>query len=753
MTVPISKKMLTYIEIDIDHCALTYGTAPCTASIPTTGAIKCFNSLGTCQDRANFSNTPITIRFGMHGIDYLPTTIECIPSLTDVNFTPAIVSLGVDLGERATLEVVFKDHRSSDFDGGIIFDKYLSIRGYDPFTLGTFFGKFRARNPFLFGRNIRWITGYVGQALVDMEVRHFIIDSFDGPKPSGNFTIYAKDIFKLADGDRAQAPLLNSGFLSVAITNVATSATLAPAGIGNIEYPASGFIAIGGAEIVSFTRAADVLTIVRAQKNTLAVAHAAQDKMQMCLLYTAQKASDIIKDLLVNYAKINTGFIDIAKWNAEDVTYLGNVYTAVIANPMAVKDLVSELILQAALVLWWDDINQQIGFQVLRAVVADAAVFDENIYLKNTFDVTEQPNKRISQVWTFFGQINPLTTLDDEANYRSVSVTVDLQAETDYGTPAIIKIFSRWVAAFGRSIASRINDIQIARYRDPPRLFSWSVLKYNDNGIILAGGYRVKSWLIQDETGALSDAPVQVISLKPSSSIIAAQAEEILFTTPTTDLTHRSITIDTNFNNFNMRTIHDTLFPAPTAGITVTCTVEAGVIVGSNSTSLKAFDVGTWPVGVILNLVNLGRIQGHGGDGGNGLTVGNNGGIALYTRTAIALTDTSGQIWGGGGGGGGGGHGGSSGGGGGGGAGKEPGIGGIAIVTNDGAPGSTTVGGNGGIDASGQDGGNGGGPGLNGSPGHAGISPAAGGIAGSAIDGVSFCTITGAGDRRGPEVN
>src|SRR5690606_21929357 len=125
-------------------------------------------------------------------------------------------------------------------------DPYVSERGYDPYKQGTYWGRFRARHPFLRGRAIRLIRGYVGQALAAMETRHFVIDSINGPTPDGTFTITAKDVLKLADGDRAQAPRPTNGFLVGELLASATTATLTPAGIGNKEYPSSGIAAIGG---------------------------------------------------------------------------------------------------------------------------------------------------------------------------------------------------------------------------------------------------------------------------------------------------------------------------------------------------------------------------------------------------------------------------------------------------------------------------------------------------------------------------
>ena len=70
-------KALTYVEIDLDYCSLSYGVGACTASIPTTGARKCMNTLKTCQVRTKFVNAPITLRFAQPAA-YLPADIEAI---------------------------------------------------------------------------------------------------------------------------------------------------------------------------------------------------------------------------------------------------------------------------------------------------------------------------------------------------------------------------------------------------------------------------------------------------------------------------------------------------------------------------------------------------------------------------------------------------------------------------------------------------------------------------------------------------
>ncbi|WP_172107853.1 hypothetical protein [Bradyrhizobium aeschynomenes] len=771
---------LTYIEIDLPVCSLTYGVAPCTASIPATGSAKCFNSKATCQDRANYTPSLVTLRFAKPAA-FLPATIDAYPMISDVAYSPSIMALGQSLGTRATLTVTFKDAPHSDTGPGG--DKYLSTRSYDPFSQGSFFGKFRARHPFLRGVALRWRTFLrQGNGYLDLDTRHFIIDSFDGPDASGKYTLVAKDVLKLADGDRAQAPRLSTGFLSADITAGQTTATLLPSGIGNAEYPGAGYMVIGGNEVVAFTRSGDNLTITRAVLGTTAAAHKAQDRCQLVLYYLSQSPSAIIRDLLVTYAGIDGAYINLSEWTAEDSAFLGNVYTAVLCEPTSVSTLVSELIEQAALAIWPDEVAQKIRYQVLRAINVNAATFTPDNTLEGSLTIKDQPDKRVSRVQTYFGRKDPTKPLNNLDNYVSTSLVIDEDAEDDYGSAAIKTIYSRWIPQAGRSVADRLGAVLLGRFRDPPRKVNLATARYAGTDIALGGGYRVESWCVQDETGAQANIPIQVTRLDPRPDRFAAEAEEMLWTAPATDANTRYVIFDASRLSVNLRTEHDSIYPAPVAGNVINAIVNAGVVIGSSGTAAPGFDVGTWPGGVTVNLIVSGTIQGKGGAGGaaggwlnSGGAVpyaaspGLAGGVALYTRQAINLTtNASARLWGGGGGGGGGATGAAAcGGGGGGGAGTQPGgggqLGGGSGIFPDGYNGFTgdDGGGGGGGSASGigfgrgGDGGAGGGPGLSGAAGgnSSSYSGAAGGAPGAAVDGNAYITIvSGLGDWRGPVI-
>ena len=775
-------KALTYVEIDIDYCSHTYGEAPCAAELGVTGSIKCFNTQRTCQDTSNFNNEPVTLRFAIP-TDYLPRDIDCIPNIEGVSVTPATLSLGKDLGQRASVSVSFSDHRHSDTGPG--FDKYLGDRDYDPYKQGTFWGKFRARQPYLFGRRLRLIQGFLGQPLEEMTTRHYIIDSFDGPTADGTYTLIAKDYLKLLDSDKAQSPGVSNGQLTADISASATSCTLSPSGIGDAEYPSSGFVCIGGKEVCWATRSGDTLTLTRGQAGTTAREHKAEDRVQIVLNWESAHPAELLYDLMVEGVGIPEEFVAYDEWVEEIDTYVGVLFTGMVAEPTSSRKLVCEIIEQAGLIVWWDEVRQLIRLRVLRSVPVDAKVIDSDVILRGTLKTREQPQLRLSQVWTHYGKRDP-TEGDNANNYRSCLATVEAEYQGFYGAPAIRKIYARWIPPFGRVSAARLNDLVLSRFRDPPRRFNFELPRqpntlFGNEPVQLASGYLLRDHSLQDATGAAASVPIQVTRIEPLADRLRIEAEEMsyIYRDPT-DLLNRVIWIDSNAQNVNLRTSHDLMYPDPTEedianGLNVTVVIASGVTVGSLWADNFALRIGNWPSSMPpIVIENRGAIRGCGGKGGESrdpgwnsdpsvvAEAGQDGGGAIHTRRPIIIRN----YWDISGGGGGGGAGliqsGSNyvgGGAGGGGGGVLPGQGGHAAPGMGraiGANGHSHWGGNGGNYGSPMSGGKGGDPGQDGEPGFLNGWWGAGrpgGAAGAAIDGISWCTIEVGGTRRGPEIN
>jgi hypothetical protein len=652
--------VVTYVELDLNRCSLSYGVGACTAA----GSEKCFNTRPTCQDKPNYTTETETIRFCVPSSN-VPADSDAIPSVTGVDYTPARLDLGESIGVRASATITFGDHRFPDT--GPAGDRYVTERAYDPFNTGTFWGKFRARHSVIKGAAIRIIQGDATLAPSQLDPHHLIVESVTGPDSKGQYTITAKDVLKMADPKRAMAPSLSGGYLSAAITAGATAATLAPAGIGDIDYPASGYLAIGGAEVVAFTRTADALTLTRGQWGTTAQAHDSDDRAQTCVEYTGADPADIFYDLLTTYAGVDPVYIPLVSWQAETATYVARLYTTLIAEPTSVTELINELLQQTATSMWFDDITKLIRIRTLREVSAAAEIFDDSVIISSSYNVKDQPGKRVSQVWTYYGLKNPLEGIDDAKNYRSAVATVDPDGLTDYGEESIRTIFSRWIPAFGRSAAKTLNDLILSRYASPPRSFGFRLMR-SEGGAEPSpgGGYRLSTLMLQGPTGEPAVADFQATSVKVDDVFITVTGEEALYSQTITppDPLIRNITIDTNATNIDLRAIYDSLYSAPTTDTTINVIIEAGVVIGSTSTSLYSLRTGLWPENPTLNLTNLGRVEGMGGAGGaggnNGVPPSNmpaagnggNGGNAMLIEYNTEITN-NGDIWAGGGGGGG----------------------------------------------------------------------------------------------------
>lgn len=661
---------------------------------------------------------------------------------------------------------------------------------YDPSKRGSYWPKFGARFPYIIGRPMRLITGIDGAETT----HHGVIEAMS--LSGASCTITAKDPLKLAQGDRAQCPRVSTGSLLGDISDIDGTATLTPTGIGDIEYPETGWAAIGD-EIVLFTRVGDALTLnQRGALGTTAGEHAEGDLVQLVKRFNSMRASAIIAELLEDFADVPDEYIPLTDWTAEDDAMINRFYSAHIAKPTSVETLINELIEQCGIMLWFDDSARVIRFRVLTSASVTGRLVDESIIMDGTASWDKQPDKRISQVWTSYRQLNPLEDDEDEKNYAAALASVDLVKESLYGSARIRKVFSRWIGLGGIDAAQRVNDLLLSRYVDAPRRLRLAL--YRSSAPIAPGeSITVRMREIPDAEGEPDNIPAIVTSVRVTPDSYAVTAEEFTYTPRATEEAEfgRIVSVESNTltdpdlgtGGINARTRHDAKYPvAPDSSTVVTVIVYEGNSVGSTTPTRRALDIGQWPAGCTVNVViRAGAgVRGAGGNAGvNGLPApatvnggnGQDGGVALYTRFPIHVWN-HGTIAGGGGGGGGGGAdipavlgappilGGVAGSG----AGYVPGsAGNPATMTTpgDGEPGTTftqttpsftqVIGGSGG------DGGGLGEPGAAGS--NSSVNPSglggirglggAGGAAGAAVDGESFITWEEEGTIIGPRVN
>lgn len=657
--------------------------------------------------------------------------------------------------------------------------------GYNPLDRGTFWGKWLARNPYATNYRCAVRDGVVGQALEDMRVRWYVIDSISGPS-GGQVRIKAADPFSRVEKQKAVAPLASLGELDANISAAANNAQLSPPGIGNEAYPSSGWVQIGD-EMMAFTRAGDSLTFTeRGALGTVADVHEAEDLVQVVLAEVAQRGHDIAYRLITNYTAIPASAIDKPAWDAA-ASALPQLFTGYIGTPVPVEELLGEICVQAGFTLFPNVETGMIELVALRPASPTTVVDDDNalaartLIMEGSLAVKRQEARRVSEVWIYYGQKNKAEDLDDQRNYHSRLVVAD--GSPLYDVPMIREFFSRWIPQFGRTVALNMGQRILAQFRDPPWEAQFDIHVDRAGDLALCRPFSLRTDAIQDVTGEKLLHTQVVTSLERSDHQVTVTSEQTNYYNTPDDDGVRRIYIDTDANNINLREVHDQLYTAPLGGSPgeeIAFFITAGTVVGSESTSLFALDTGDWPAGVQLSIQWDGTVAGCAGAGGRGGycnaynqpvagSAGKAGGKAFKVRYAVTIAG-AGVCGGGGGGGGGGGATGYvigprmlPGGGGGGGAGRSNGPGGASwsqtLSGHAGATGTDTDGGNGGAGAYfnaqvfGGEGGDGGDLGQAGSAGQAGqvtgtlyVYSAAGGAAGAAgaaIEGVAFIAYDG----------
>jgi hypothetical protein len=449
-----------------------------------------------------------------------------IPSLKSVTTQPTLINAGGGsddisvLGVRSAITVSLTDHIYDDSQG----DKYLSSRGYDPLELGTFWGKFRARNPYIINAECAVYNGYLGQSLDEMTKRSYVIDKINPPNSAGQVTITAKDPLKLAGDKLAQIPAVSDLQLVNAINETQTTGITFIGSEDDISRQmgttgATRYLRIGD-EIIAYTGYTasslqyTLTGVVRSALNTDPDSHDVSDSGQRVVRYENHPAWSIAKDAIINFSSVPSGYIDSAAWDAEGNTWLTPYYfTGTIAEPTAVVDIVAELAQQALFYIWWNEITQKIELRALRPVSEQARqVNSQTNILGNSVSLQEKPSQRVSRVAIYYNPRNPAIEQDEISNYSNARIQVNGEAESEflYNESSTKMIYSRWIntEAQALQIATRV----LAAFSDTPKYLEFSV-DAKDRDINVADVISVTIDQLQDQFGNSAPDLFQVISV------------------------------------------------------------------------------------------------------------------------------------------------------------------------------------------------------------------------------------------------
>ena len=644
------KEKFWYIEIDLDYCDNTYGVAPCTAAVGVTGDIKCFNTNFTCQDKANYAQSPKTYKF-CTAVSPLPEGLDAIPSLLSaptinaVKFNPA-GGLGVNGG----ITLKFKDGPSND----VGLDKYVNERTYIPYETGTYWGKLRARSPNYNNREIRAYSGYLVDGQFDIanfEKRTYVIDQIDAQRGVG--MVKGKDVLKLASDDRSQYPVKSTGELLSDLDDSTVSFALSPAGVGDLEYDASGWVRLSD-EVMSFTRVADIMTVVRGQYTTAPTGHASGDLVQQCK-YFNDRVDSIVNELLTVGSNIDPVFIPLADWGIEIDDNYPYMFETLLTESIGVEKLLKELAENAPHSLNFNEVTQLIEMTALKEPPININYINNQEHIVGTVNPVDMPEMRVSQVFVRFGQRDPTKKLDELNNYSQTYVRNNLASSgaDEYGSEKIETINSRWINNFNKAAAVELAAKKGRRFEMTPRQISYKVTA-KDSDLWIGDNIGINHPELQLPTGEQGNNIYQIMSVQEAGDFNYT-ALEYTYGAALPDDPDAGIDLvilGGNVNDINLRTIYDSIFPAPTDTSIVKFIIDNGVEVGSTSISSESIDTGSWPALMApVRIFIKGTAAGKGGDAIISAN-GEDGGLCLLMNHDVTIEDVTGLLGGGGGGGG-----------------------------------------------------------------------------------------------------
>lgn len=530
----MSREAFTWIEIDVDGCALTFGQGACPATLGGSVSHKCFELYDTCPVKAAFVHKKVwrTLRY-CQPRSSLPKGRTWYPVMQgqpqESSATVNIAGSDPDLsafGRRATIKVTLTDFRDHDR----YLDPYQAERvsgaaqangiGYPPFDRGTHFGRLKARWPYYSGRPMRRCSGYIENgAITDVSVTHYVITNMAGPDSRGNVAVEGEDVLNLADNDKTRFPAASNGKLIAPIGDGLQSLTLTPTGVGNAEYPASGRARIGS-ELVDYTRVGDVVTLTaRGRNRTEPSSHNALDTFQHVERFVRSRVDVALRRILLGVG-VPASFIPTAEWAAEVSRWLpSTLLDRDLTEPTGAKTLISTMV-PLGFSLFWDAKAQLIRLKANRPVDGDPVwVISDNTNIQEV-SLSEDDKKRAAAVLFWTVQKDPTKSATSSENYARTWASGDpsVYEPWRYGGGAVKNYFCPWLDDGNDGIVNVAAGRLFKRFETTPKTVSAVLDAVKFAGLKLTDVIMVKTFGLQDVTGLDVYRQYQAISLNEISA-------------------------------------------------------------------------------------------------------------------------------------------------------------------------------------------------------------------------------------------
>ena len=574
------------------------------------------------------------------------------PALKSFSMSPAQININGGIGIRATAQASIGEVMDYTVNGTLS----APVRYWAAWT---------AKNRDYRYQRISHYSGYIVNGKYDAAnfiQRDFLIENMSWGADGVSFSL--RDPLMLANDDKAQLPLESTGILSADISSTTTAVNITPAGVGDLEYPASNFYIIINEEVMLCTsRTADALTVDRGEYGTEAALQSFEAKVQLCLWFDDATMSDMGYHLFTVGAGVPTSYIDKPVWDARSENAFPNVYNMLITKPTGVRTLLKEICDSAPHYYYYDTRSNQIQFKPQEAPqdTGQILTYEENLLMGKTV-VTDRKDLQITTVVIYFDIRNPVKDIKETSNYAKVYVREDTAAVLANGGVRQYKtIFSRCIGSSAKSAAVLAAALTGRRFAVAPIQMNYE-LDPKDSEVWTGDAVRVKSDLVLNATTLLPDLRnYQVISANENvtnqrfnytvleHTYGAAVSGDEDVSNSDTRLVYISglndqLRATAGGAARTLREYYDDTYGDIASGYDVRFIIEVGAVAGSSAGA--SISTGAWPeLTTPPIIINYNLLIGRGGSASG------DGGVALSLDNDIRLSNL-GTIGGGGGGGG-----------------------------------------------------------------------------------------------------
>ena len=251
--------------------------------------------------------------------------------------------------------------------------------------------------------------------------------------------------------------------------------------------------------------------------------HEEDEVFQQVKTFSAVQVDLVIKDLLENFADIDSSLIPAADWATEAGTFLaGFTLNAWITEPIGVSMLLSEIVQQCMCYIWWDEVANEIKFNAIRPSVPDETIvkqINENEHiLADSLKIERKTSERLSQVWVYYDQDNPTESLTKSSNYKRLDIDIDSPAETvnEFGERRVVNggkgIHSRWFDSGNAGAVATFSGRMLERYRSDPIYYTFS-MDAKDRSLAVADVIEFSHASLVDFTGKPRVDVLQIVKV------------------------------------------------------------------------------------------------------------------------------------------------------------------------------------------------------------------------------------------------